>query len=236
VFVFVEAQWLASQLEAGRSIESIAREAGKAASTVAYWVNKHGVASQHAGRHRAKGRIERERLQALVEDGRSIREIAAELDLSATAVRHWLAKFDLRTAGAGRRSAGSRQAVVVRECATHGWTTWVRTTAGGYRCKRCRIEAVSARRRRVKQILVREAGGACRLCGYSRYAGALQFHHVDPTKKVFALSSRGLARSLAKARHEVVKCVLLCANCHAEVEAGIATIGASSDRLQRAEQ
>jgi hypothetical protein len=108
----------------------------------------------------------------------------------------------------------------------------VRTTAGRYRCKRCRIEAVSARRRRVKQILVREAGGACRLCGYSRYAGALQFHHVDPTKKMFALSSRGLARSLAKARQEVVKCVLLCANCHAEVEAGIASIGASSDSLQ----
>ncbi len=27
----------------GRSIESIARETGRAASTVAYWVNKHGL-------------------------------------------------------------------------------------------------------------------------------------------------------------------------------------------------
>ena len=32
------AQWLAE----GRSIESIARETGRAASTVAYWVNKYG--------------------------------------------------------------------------------------------------------------------------------------------------------------------------------------------------
>jgi transposase-like protein len=228
----MEAAWLAARLEAGRSIESIARETGRAPSTVAYWVNKHGLTSQHAPKHAARGGIDRDFLTALVETGKSIRGIAAELDVSPTTVRHWLAKFDLQTAGAGRRSESWRQPAVVRECATHGWTTWVRTTAGRYRCKRCRIEAVSARRRRVKEILVREAGGACRLCGYSRYAGALQFHHVDPTKKAFALSSRGLARSLAKARDEVVKCVLLCANCHAEVEAGIATIGNSTGGLQ----
>jgi transposase len=173
-------------------------------------------------------------LTALVESGKSIRGIATELDVSPTTVRHWLAKFDLQTAGAGRRSGTWRQPALVRECATHGWTTWVRTPAGRYRCKRCRIDAVTTRRRRVKETLVREAGGACRLCGYSRYAGALQFHHVDPTNKAFALSGRGLARSLAKAREEVVKCVLLCANCHAEVEAGIATIGDSTVGLRLA--
>ena len=30
--------------------------------------------------------------------------------------------------------------------------------------------------------------------------------------------------SIAAARAEVAKCILVCANCHAEVEAGIATI------------
>jgi transposase-like protein len=226
----MEAAWLAEQLDAGRSIESIAREVGRDPSTVAYWVNKHRLASDHAPQHAARGGIDRDVLTALVESGKSIRTIAAELDVSSTTVRHWLGKFGLQTAGAGRRSGVWRQPAVVRECATHGWRTWVRSAAGRYRCKRCRIEAVSGRRRRVKEILVREAGGACRLCGDSRYAGALQFHHVDPTKKAFSLSSRGLARSLAKAREEVVKCVLLCANCHAEVEAGIATIGDSSTR------
>ena len=73
-----------------------------------------------------------------------------------------------------------------------------------------------------------EAGGACVICGYDRYAGALQFHHVDPAEKSFSLSERGLARSLVKARAEVAKCVLLCANCHAEVEGRIATIPRSS--------
>ena len=69
-----------------------------------------------------------------------------------------------------------------------------------------------------------EAGGRCVICGYDRFAGALQFHHVDPAGKAFALSTQGVARSLEKARAEAGKCVLLCANCHAEVEAGLASI------------
>ena len=230
----MDAGWLTEQLEAGRSIESIARETGRDPSTVAYWVNKYGLASEHAPKHAARGGIDRDALMALVETGKSVRAIAGELGVSATTVRHWLAKFDLQTAGAERRSGTWRQPALVRECKHHGWTTWVRSAPGRYRCKRCRMEAVSARRRRVKEILVRETGGACRLCGYSRYPGALQFHHVDPTEKAFALSSRGLARSLAKARVEVVKCVLLCANCHAEVEAGVATIGDSRAQLRLA--
>ncbi|MEO8690851.1 MAG: hypothetical protein ABI611_21875, partial [Solirubrobacteraceae bacterium] len=95
---------------------------------------------------------------------------------------------------------------------------------GRYRCKLCRSEHVSARRRRVKRLLVEEAGGRCILCGYDRYTGALQFHHLDPSTKSFALSVQGVARSLEKARAEAAKCVLICANCHAEVEAGVATI------------
>jgi transposase-like protein len=49
----MEADWLAAQLEAGRSIESIARELGKPASTVAYWVNEHGLTSQYSRTTRA---------------------------------------------------------------------------------------------------------------------------------------------------------------------------------------
>ena len=79
-------------------------------------------------------------------------------------------------------------------------------------------------RRKVKRILVEEAGGACILCGYAECHAALQFHHVDPTQKSFALSRQGVTRSLAKARDEAAKCVLLCANCHAKVEAGLAQL------------
>jgi transposase-like protein len=220
----MEEAWLASQLEAGRSIESIAREAGKSPSTVAYWANKYGLTSRHAALHRAKGPITRDRLETLVEDGRSIREIAAELDLSATAVRHWLAKHGLKTQPS--RDGRERGATaLLRECAHHGWTTFVKIGRDGrFRCGRCNSHAVSERRRRVKEMLVAEFGGQCRLCGFARYAGALQFHHVDPAMKRFQLGGRGLTRSLAILREEATKCVLLCANCHAMVEAGVATL------------
>jgi hypothetical protein len=91
-------------------------------------------------------------------------------------------------------------------------------------CLKCRSEAVVARRRRVKVRLVMEAGGRCVLCGYDRSPAALQFHHRDPEQKAFSIAYRGVARSLAAAREEMRKCVLLCATCHAEVEAGVATL------------
>ena len=78
----MEPDWLRSRLESGRSIESIAREAGKAPSTVAYWVNKHGLASTHASKHAARGPIERSALQALLAEGLTIRDMAVRLDRS----------------------------------------------------------------------------------------------------------------------------------------------------------
>ena len=83
---------------------------------------------------------------------------------------------------------------------------------------------MSKRRRRVKAILVQEAGARCALCGYERCVRALAFHPLDPNSKSFGLAEGGLARSLDKARAEVAKCSLLCANCHAEVEAGLAVL------------
>ena len=148
----MDAAWLAEQLEAGRSIESIARETGRDPSTVAYWVNKYGSGIAARAKHAARGGIDRDVLTALVATGKSIRTIAGELGVSATTVRHWLAKYDLQTAGAER---GPEPAPAERSCASARHhrldAPWVRSAPGRYRCKRCRIEAVSARRRRVKE-------------------------------------------------------------------------------------
>ena len=117
---------------------------------------------------------------------------------------------------------------VTMGCARHGPTEFWLEPRGIYRCLRCRSEAVSRRRRRLKEILVAEAGGRCALCGYDRYVGALQFHHLEPGSKRFSLADAGLTRSLAKAREEARKCALVCANCHAELEAGRAAMSYSS--------
>ncbi len=59
----------------------------------------------------------------------------------------------------------------------------------------------------------------CLLCGFDEHPSALHFHHLNPMEKEFQLSECGLTRSIARARGEAAKCILLCANCHAQVEA-----------------
>lgn len=48
----------------------------------------------------------------------------------------------------------------------------------------------------------------------------MHFHHVNPPEKSFGIGDGGVARALNRARAEATKCILLCANCHAEIEAG----------------
>jgi excisionase family DNA binding protein len=221
----MEAEILESYLRRGLSLEAIGRLTGRHPTTVGYWVKQHGLSAVHRDRHAPRGGIGVETLTALVNDGLSTREIAQRLSLSQSTVRHWLRRHQLRTYRARRGESGGKRGVDpdrrVEECALHGVTEFWLEARGIYRCLRCRSEAVSRRRRRMKEILVREAGGRCSICGYDRYLGALQFHHRDDASKEFGLGDRGLTRSLDTVRAEAQKCVLLCANCHAEVEAGI---------------
>jgi 5-methylcytosine-specific restriction endonuclease McrA len=122
--------------------------------------------------------------------------------------------------------AGQLPKFTMRVCATHGTTEFVLEGRGYYRCKKCRQQRVLEWRRRARLILIAEAGGACIICGYDRCVGALHFHHLDPARKEFGISRRGFTRSIEKMRAEAAKCVLLCSNCHAEVEAGAATLPA----------
>jgi hypothetical protein len=114
--------------------------------------------------------------------------------------------------------------LVERTCRTHGRTEFVLEGRGYYRCKKCRMQRVKDWRRRAKLLLIADAGGRCQICGYDRCVGALHFHHVDPSSKEFGIARRGFTRSIEKMRAEVAKCVLLCSNCHAEVEAGVARL------------
>jgi hypothetical protein len=147
-------------------------------------------------------------------------------------VRHWLRRYGLRThlaSGEQRseqlrlaREAGLEEAMM--RCRRHGETAFVRDAKGNYRCRRCRAESVTRRRRKVKAILVREAGGSCCICGYDRNVGSLHFHHLDPAQKRHEINAGGAALALETLRAEARKCALLCANCHAEVEAGLASV------------
>ncbi|MCU0313382.1 MAG: helix-turn-helix domain-containing protein [Solirubrobacteraceae bacterium] len=167
-------------------------------------------------------------LRRLVADGLSVSEIAAALGVAPVTVRRRLERAGLRTLATPEareaRAVRTRRAPTVwRTCRHHGRAPFHADARGVLRCRRCRAEAVTRRRAKVRDVLIAEAGGACRLCGYDRHAGALQFHHRFPAEKSFTIRN-GTTRAIDELRAEAAKCVLVCANCHAEIEAGVAHI------------
>lgn len=222
----MDKEWLENCLAKGMSLDTIGELAGRHPSTIGYWLKKHGlVASGHA-RHSPKGEIDQARMRELVDQGASIRRIAEELDAGYSTVRYWLNRLGLKTDRSVRQRQGDKaqqagRSRICMRCPKHGHTTFFSRPEGGFRCGKCRSAAVSKRRRRVKRQLVLEAGGRCRLCGFNAHPSALQFHHLDPSSKEFHLSQEGFTRAISRMRSEAKKCILLCANCHALVEAGV---------------
>lgn len=83
------------------------------------------------------------------------------------------------------------------------------------------IKAVSKRRKKIKAMAIEYKGGKCRVCGYCKYQGALELHHINSDEKEFGIGDKGYTRSWEKVKSELDKCILLCANCHREISAGV---------------
>ncbi len=68
-----------------------------------------------------------------------------------------------------------------------------------------------------KKKLIEIAGGECCDCGYKKNSSALEFHHINPEQKSFGIDLRKCSNvQWEKLVNEVMKCVLICANCHRE--------------------
>ena len=223
----MEREALEKWIEDGLSLDEIGRRTERHPSTVSYWLKKYGLQAAHHARHSSRGAVSRETLESLVARHLTVREIAEEVERSTATVRHWMRRYDLHTTREARLRTKRATPVGGRFTALwvhHGIGEFVVRRDNTSQCLRCRSDSVSARRRRVKAQLVAEAGGACVLCGYSRSLEALHFHHVDPNEKRLAIGGRGITLAIETLRAEAEKCVLLCATCHAEVEAGIANL------------
>jgi hypothetical protein len=88
-------------------------------------------------------------------------------------------------------------------------------------CKNKDLQSYTAQKRRGltrKLELIRAAGSRCSICGYNKNLAALVFHHTDSASKDFKLDMRSLSnRKLEPVLAEINKCILVCANCHAEL-------------------
>jgi transposase len=224
----MQKQFLEECLAEGMSLEAIGKRVGKHESTVSHWLKKYGLEAVRAEKHAAKGAPSKEELEGLLRLGMSLREIAERMGRSLATIRHWMRKYELKAMPHRHGGPQDQRRETTLSCRRHGRTDFVLEGRGSYRCKRCRLERVSRRRRNVKRILVEEAGGKCLICGYDRCHRVLQFHHLDPNTKEFHLGEAGATRSLARSRAEARKCVLLDANCHGEVEAGITPVPLNS--------
>jgi len=104
---------------------------------------------------------------------------------------------------------------ILKECKKHGLCDHVEDTGKRWRCKPCRVDAVTKRRKNIKLKAIEYKGGKCEHCGLqSEYPEVYEFHHEDPSKKDFSIASKGVTRAWSKVQEELDKCLMLCANCH----------------------
>lgn len=78
-------------------------------------------------------------------------------------------------------------------------------------------------RQRLKERLLYIMGGKCIFCYYNKCNSALEFHHLDPQEKDFTLSTNANI-GFDKAKEEIKKCILVCANCHREIHANMLNV------------
>ena len=57
----------------------------------------------------------------------------------------------------------------------------------------------------------------CQKCGYNKCLDALEFHHINPAEKDYAIAQMTHDhRTQEQIENELKKCIVLCANCHRE--------------------
>jgi hypothetical protein len=78
-------------------------------------------------------------------------------------------------------------------------------------------------------------GGRCIGCSSVVPNSLFDFHHWDPREKGFGISRDGMARRWEVIAAELLKCAMLCANCHRELHRGVRELERQSSVTVRAE-
>jgi len=81
------------------------------------------------------------------------------------------------------------------------------------------VGTVAARGKKARAI--ERMGGRCSGCSNVVPDSLFEFHHWNAREKSFGISRDGLSRPWEAIAAELFKCVMLCANCHREVHAGV---------------
>ncbi len=169
--------------------------------------------------------IEKELLEKLITENVSANKIAKQLDLSLSTVRYWLKKYGLKTNYTTFKSKVKNNfseidgktcpMCKIYKTPSEFYFRRDKTNFSPY-CKPCTGLQTLDRQRKFKADCVEYKGGKCINCGYNKYFGALEFHHLDPSKKDFHIAKARMWKLDNIVKQELDKCALLCANCHRE--------------------
>ena len=108
-----------------------------------------------------------------------------------------------------------------RECTRKSHNKAYAENKHGIREKRSLQNAKTSKYNRVFIQKYKKLCG-CKLCGF-KVPVALDFHHLDPNEKDMNVSDL-VHFSIKKLKEEIRKCIVLCANCHMMVHAGLLEI------------
>lgn len=172
-------------------------------------------------------------LELLINDGLSIADISKKYNKSKSSIRYWMKKYNLKS----RNSQIGKGVVCLKKTKVRDLDSliycpmcksnftidyfYLRRNGSGASpyCKSCTNIQTVARQQLFKRKCIEYKGGSCISCGYKKYDGALEFHHIDPSKKDFRISNSKSRQYGSKIELELDKCMLLCSNCHREEHA-----------------
>lgn len=153
-------------------------------------------------------------LDKLVAQGYSSYEIGNRLQAAPSTVRRRLKSLGLATV---QRSGPRRKPWCCTNCGETDAAKAVRNRRSWYsHCRTCHNENERVRVRGNRAKVIAFLGGCCSRCGYNRCQAAFHLHHRDPSQKAPDFKTRRY-RVFDKVKAELLKCDLICANCHAEI-------------------
>jgi len=179
--------------------------------------------------------MNKEMLENEINNGLSLREIAEKINKSLTTVRYWVKKYKISHNYRSFKQIGKIEYDEYRYCpkceknclTTNFYKRRDKKNSSTY-CIKCTNSHTLERVQNLKMQMVEYKGGCCQICGYDKYQGALEFHHLDPSKKDFNLSKLKVRKFGELVKNELDKCVMICSNCHREVHAGVTEIKKST--------
>lgn len=63
-------------------------------------------------------------------------------------------------------------------------------------------------------MLIKLYGNKCQRCKKKYHFSVYNFHHLNPSKKIFEIGQKITDSSIEEIKKECDKCILLCSNCH----------------------